>query len=132
MKVIFKSSIRHVFINQHPLSSGDAIPDERHQVSVVHAADDIDLRLKLSLPLPAISFQALDSDLLPVGQHPLVHVPEPALPEQVRLREPTGGGSQVVVGEATLVEAEGHGWVGWGQGRLVRAGESARTQLAAA
>lgn len=132
MEVILKSTIVNKFINQQPLSPGAAVTNQRHQVAVVDPTDNINLRLKLPLALPAVHFQAFHGHFLPVGQHPLVHVTEPALPQQVRLGEPARRRRQVFVREAALVEPQRHRRVWRRQRRSSRTGESCRAHLAAA
>lgn len=104
MKMIFKGAVRDEFIDEQPLSSGGAIADQRHQVAVVHSANNIDLRLELAVALPAVGFKAFHRYFLPVGQHALVHVPEAPLPQQILLGEPARRRRQIFVREAALAE----------------------------
>lgn len=113
VKVILKSTIGHKFINQEPFSSRTAPPNQRHQVPVVDSANNVNFRLKLPLALPAIHFQAFYGYFLPVGQHPLVHVTEPPLPQKIFPRETARRRRQIFVREAALVESHGHAGVRW-------------------
>ena len=81
IQVVLQRVVGHELVHEHALVAGDAVADERHQVAVVHAADDLHLRLELALPLSAAGLELLHRHLLPAaGEHALVHVPEPALP----------------------------------------------------
>ena len=76
-----------VLVDEQPLLAIEAVADEGDEVLVVDAADDLHLGAELAVALPAPGAQLLDGHLLP-AQRAAVHVPEPALPEQVRAREP--------------------------------------------
>lgn len=72
---------------------------------MMDSANNLNLGLELSVSLPTPGLEALDGDLFAVGQHTLVNVPEPALTQEVGLREAGGGGDELIVGESVLVEA---------------------------
>lgn len=69
-------------VDQQPLVGVDTVPNQRDKVPVVHAADDLDLRPELAVPLPALRLELLDRHLGAV-QHSPVHAPEAALPDDV-------------------------------------------------
>jgi len=62
--------------------------------------------MELVLPLPVVGLELLHGHHHAAGEHPLVHVPEPALPQQVRRREVVGGHRQLLVAEGALAEPQ--------------------------
>lgn len=98
-------------VDEHPSVAGDAVADEGHEVAVVHPADDVHLGTELALPLPAPGLELLHGHRPAAGEHPLVHVPEPALPEQVRRREVARRQRELLVGERALALAQPRHWL---------------------
>ena len=88
--------VGHKLVDQQPLVGVDAVPNQRDKVPVVHAADDLDLRPELAVPLPALRLELLDRHLGAV-QRPPVHAPEAALPDDVAGGEPVRRGRELLV-----------------------------------
>lgn len=80
VQIIFKSPVRHEIIDEQPLAVSNAVAHERNQMPVVHTADDLDLRSKLTIALSAAHSELLHSHERPVGQRALVNAPKPTLP----------------------------------------------------
>lgn len=97
MKVEFQGFVGNKFIDQHSLPLANAIPNKGDKMAMVNSANDLHFCLELSFPLATPRFQALHRHILPGGQHAFVHVPEPALPQQIPLRESGGGCSQLLI-----------------------------------
>lgn len=106
--MIFQGLIGNKFIDQHSLATSNAITFERDKMAMMDSADNLNLRLELSLALPASRFQALDGNHGSIGQHTLVDVPEPALAQHVGFGEPVCGGGELFVCEGVLVEPQSH------------------------
>lgn len=104
MKMNFKIVIGKKLIDQHLPFFGQAIAYKGHQVAVVDPANDLNFRLKLAVALAAARLEALHGDLLAIGQHTLVDIPEPTLAEQVPMCEPSSRHQKLVIGEGVLVE----------------------------
>jgi hypothetical protein len=98
VEVELEGLVGDVLVDEQPLLAEEAVADEGDEVLVVDAADDLHLGAELAVALPAAGAQLLDGHLL-TAQRAAVHVPEPALPEQVRVREPVRRRRQVVVPE---------------------------------
>lgn len=105
MQVILQRFIGNKLVDQHSLPTSDAIPFKGHQVPMMNTADDLNLSLKLSLPLSAARFQALHRHFFAAGKDTFVHEPEPALSQHVLLGKPACGGGELVVSEGALVES---------------------------
>uniref|UniRef100_A0A452ZK32 Uncharacterized protein n=1 Tax=Aegilops tauschii subsp. strangulata TaxID=200361 RepID=A0A452ZK32_AEGTS len=89
-----------VLVDEQPLVAMDAVPQQRDEVAVVHAADALHLGAELALALPAAGPEPLDGHLprrRARAQRAAVHVPEPALPQQLGVREPVRRRRQVRV-----------------------------------
>jgi hypothetical protein len=108
MEVVLEGLVGHELVDEQPVRAVHAVPDEGDEVAVVHAADGVHLRLELALALPAPGLELLHRHLLAAREHAAVHVPEPALPQQVRLREPARRRRQLCVAERGRVQARGH------------------------
>ena len=121
VEVELEGLVGHELVDEHAARAGDAVADEGHEVAVVHPADDIHLGLELALPLPAVGLELLHGHHHAAGEHPLVHVPEPALPQQIRRREVARGHRQLLVAEGALAEPQ-RLVRGRGRRRAVRAG----------
>jgi hypothetical protein len=104
--------VGHILVDEQPLFTMEAVADEGDEVLVVHTADDLHLGAELAVALPAARPQLLDGHLLP-GHRAAVHMPEPALPEQVGVREPVRRRRQVVVRECAA--RDGRRRVQWRQ-----------------
>lgn len=91
-----KRLVRDKLIDQQPLVGVDAVPNQRDEVPVVHAADDLDLRPELAVALPAPRLELLDRHLHAVEPAP-VHAAEPALPDDVARSEPVRRGGELLV-----------------------------------
>lgn len=93
MKMELQGIIRNIFINQHPLPSSNTIPNKGNKVAMMNPANNLDLSLKLPLPLATTGFEALNSYFFSIRQHSFVNVTEPALSQNVSRSEPTCCGS---------------------------------------
>ncbi|BAS86637.1 Os03g0776150, partial [Oryza sativa Japonica Group] len=102
MEVELEGLVWDELVDEHAARAGDAVADEGDEVAVVHPADDVHLGLELALPLAAAGLELLHGHRLAAGEHPLVHVPEPALPDQVLLREAPRRRRELLVGERPL------------------------------
>ena len=83
MEMVFEGAIGDVVIYEQPMMLRDAIAHQRHQMPVMNPADDLYFRLELLLSLNDPFFELLHRHELPVGQHPLVYISEPAFAELV-------------------------------------------------
>ena len=102
MEVVLQGAVGDELVDEHPVVLRDAVADEGDEVAVVHAADDLHLRLELALPLPAAGLELLHGHALAVGQPPLVHAPEPALADHVVPGEVARDARQLLVAEGRL------------------------------
>ena len=98
VEVGLEGLVGDVLVDEEALLGVDAEADEGDEVLVVHAADDVHLGAELAVALPAAGAELLDGHLLP-AHRALVDMPEPALPQQVRFREPVRRSRQLVVPE---------------------------------
>lgn len=96
MEVVVQRVVGYVVVDEEAVVLGDAVADERHEVAVVDAADDLHLCLELALALPAAALELLHGHHLPVAERAFEHAPEPALAEHVLAREPAGDAVQLV------------------------------------
>jgi len=90
MEVVVQRVVGDVVVDEEAVVLGNAVADERHEVAVVDAADDLHLRLELALPLPTAALELLHGHHLSVAERAFEHAPEPALAEHVLAREPGG------------------------------------------
>lgn len=101
MEVEVQRLVGDELVDEEAVVGVDAVAHEGDEVAVVDAADDVHLGAELALALPAPRPELLDGHRLPpaVVQEQLaaVHVPEPALPEQVALGEAVRRRHQVAV-----------------------------------
>ena len=67
VKMIMQGVVRHEIVDKQPLAIGNAIPHERNQMPMMHAADYLHLGLELALPLPTPVSQLLDGHVFPFG-----------------------------------------------------------------
>ena len=102
MEMVLQGAVGDELVDEHPVVLRDAVADEGDEVAVVHAADDLHLRLELALPLPAAGLELLHGHALAVGQPPLVHAPEPALADHVVPGEVARDARQLLVAEGRL------------------------------
>lgn len=86
VEVELEGLVGDVLVDEQPLVAVDAVANEGDEVAVVDAADALDLGAELAVALPAAGPEPLDGHL-PLPQRAAVHVPEPALPQQVGVRE---------------------------------------------
>uniref|UniRef100_A0A804LGP6 Uncharacterized protein n=1 Tax=Zea mays TaxID=4577 RepID=A0A804LGP6_MAIZE len=86
VEVVLEGVVGHELVDKQALGgAGDTVAYEGDEVAVVDSADDLHLGLELALALPAPGLELLHGHLLAAArEHALVHVPEPALPQQVR------------------------------------------------
>jgi hypothetical protein len=103
VQVMLQRLVGHELVDEESVVLGDAVADERDEVAVVDAADDVHLGAELLLPLPAAQLELLHRHAPPVAQRAHVHLPEPALADHVRRREPARDARQLVVREPRLV-----------------------------
>lgn len=94
--------IRNIFVNEQPLASRNAIPNQRNEVLVMNSTDGLNLCLELTLALSAPCFQLLDGDFLAVWKHSSVHVTEATLSEEISIREAIGCHGQFFVSEGAF------------------------------
>jgi hypothetical protein len=121
VQVELERLVGHVLVYEQPLLAVDAVANEGDEVLVVHAADDLHLSTELAVTLPAPGAQLLDGHLVAAAHRATVHVPEPALPQQVGVREPVCGRRQVVVRERpTRGHVRRHRGLGRGPAALPR------------
>ncbi|KAG6549301.1 hypothetical protein Mapa_009287 [Marchantia paleacea] len=88
-EVVLDRAVHHELVDEklvaRDLVAAEAL--ELDKVAVVHAREQLDLRLEL-LVGPRGQPRALDRHLGPVGQHAHVHLPEAPDPQNVRVAEP--------------------------------------------
>lgn len=109
MEVVVQRVVGDEVVDEEAVVLGDAVADEGDEVAVVDTADDLHLGLELALALPAPGLELLHRHLLAAAREDApVHVPEPALPQQVRRREPARRQRQLVVREGALREPQRH------------------------
>jgi hypothetical protein len=96
MEVVVQRVVGDVVVDEEAVVLGDAVADEGDEVAVVHAADDLHLRLELALALSAAALELLHGHHLAVAERTLEHAPEPALAKDVLAREPAGDVVQLV------------------------------------
>lgn len=108
VKMEFQCLIGDEFIDEHPLFAGNAVANKRDEVAVMNTANDFDLGLELSLALTTPGFEALDGNFSSVRQDPFVHVPEPTLAQQIRLRKSAGCSCKLLVRERALGPIAAH------------------------
>jgi hypothetical protein len=75
------------------------VAEELHQVAVVQPAQHLHLHQKLAVALVPARGELLDRHLRAVAQHASVHLPEPALADERRRREPVRRLAQLLVRE---------------------------------
>lgn len=92
-----KGHVRDELVNQQSLIGVDTVSDQRDEVPVVHAADDLELRPELAVALPALRLELLDRHLGAAQQPPPVHAAETALPDDVVGGEPLRRGGELLV-----------------------------------
>ena len=107
--MVFESLVRNKLIDEKTLSPCDTVPNKGNKMAMVDSADDLNLCLELPLPLPAPALELLHRHVLPVGENAPEDVSEPTLTDHVGLREATGGGCQLFIGERALVEPQREG-----------------------
>lgn len=112
--MVLQGVIGDELINKQPLVICNAVSHQRHQMPVMHAANDLNLGLELPLPLPTPHLQLLHRHRLPVGEIPLVHTPEPAFSDHVLGRKPVGYPRQLLVGEPGFGAANADGFLSAG------------------
>lgn len=102
VQVMLERVVGHELVDEEAVVLGDAVADERDEVAVVDAADDVHLGAELLLPLAAAHLELFHRHAPPVAQRPHVHLPEPSFPDHVRRREPARDPHQLVVREPRL------------------------------
>lgn len=75
----FEVVIGKKLIDQQFLTTSNAITNKRNKVAMMNSANNINLGLKLAIPLSTSGFQTLDGDLFAVWKDSFVDEPEPAL-----------------------------------------------------
>ena len=83
-------------VDEEAVVLGNAVADERHEVAVVDAADDLHLRLELALALPTTALELLHGHHLPVAERAFEHAPETALAKHVLACEPSSDVVQLI------------------------------------
>lgn len=105
MKVEFQGIVWNKLVDKHSLNSSNAISNKRDKMFVMHSANDLNLGLELTLPLPTPSFQLLNRNLLTVRKDSPMHITETALSEQVGIRESICCHCQFLICECALGKA---------------------------
>lgn len=79
IEMIFHGFIWNEFVNQHSLSTGNTIPNERHQMTMMDTTNDLDFCLKLSLSLPTARLEALNCYYCTIRQYTFMYIPKSSL-----------------------------------------------------
>lgn len=103
MQMVLKSLIRNIFIDKQSLLLRDAISNQRHQMPMVHATDNIDLSPEFPLSLPATGLKLLDRHHFPILHPALVDTPKTALAKHILAGKSVGNLHQLLVGEMCLM-----------------------------
>jgi len=125
VQVELERLVGHVLVDEQALVAVDAVSDEGDEMAVVDTADDLHLGAELAVALPAPGPQPLDGHLAAPLQCAAVHVPEPALPEQVRVREPACRRDQLRVRHRAARDRRRRRRRRWAQGTRERAAAAA-------
>lgn len=69
---------------------------------VMNSADNLNLRLELTLSLTTTKFQLLHSNLFAIRQHSFVNISKTTLSEEISIGEPIRCPHQLIISECAL------------------------------
>ncbi|OAY71594.1 hypothetical protein ACMD2_23265 [Ananas comosus] len=102
-EVLVEAPVGHVVVDEEEVAAAPAPALELDEVAVAEAPDGRDLRHELADPLPRLVRHPLHRHLRArararPGERPLVHLPEPAEPQELLVPEPPRGALELLVG----------------------------------